>query len=134
MTLAAIASFLICCILATAGIAATVLANAQACMLSKFAIIPASYFTATVAALLIADVLVRRYGHAPPYFVSLPRLIVAVAIGIYQACYAICTAPRTATIEWRGIMYDILGKNRIHMRAYRPYPNSDGAATTQSVV
>jgi cellulose synthase/poly-beta-1,6-N-acetylglucosamine synthase-like glycosyltransferase len=134
MTLAAIASFLICCILATAGIAATVLANAQACMLSKFAIIPASYFTATVAALLIADVLVRRYGHAPPYFVSLPRRIVAVAIGIYEASYAMCTAPRTATIEWRGITYDILGKNRIHMRAYRPYPNSDGAATTQSVV
>jgi hypothetical protein len=94
----------------------------------------AGYFTATVAALLIADVLVRRYGHAPPYFVSLPRLIVAVAIGIYEASYAMCTAPRTATIEWRGITYDILGKNRIQMRAYLPYPNSDGAASTQSVV
>ena len=134
MNLAAIASFLICCILATAGIAATVLANAQACMLSKFAIIPASYFTATVAALLIADVLVRRYGHAPPYFVSLPRLIVAVAIGMYKSSYAMCTALRTATIEWRGITYDILGKNRIHMRAYLPYPNSNGVASTQSVV
>ena len=134
MTLAAIASVLICCILATAGIAAAVLANAQAWALTKFAIIPASYFTATVAALLIADVLVRRYGHAPPYFVSLPRLIVAVAIGIYEASYAMCTAPRIPMIEWRGITYDILGKNRIHMRAYRPYPNSDGAASTQSVV
>jgi len=134
MTLAAIASFLICCILATAGIAATVLANAQAGMFAKFAIIPASYFTATVAAVFIADILVRRFAHTPPYFVSLPKLIVAVAISIYEASYAICTAPRIPMIEWRGITYDILGKNRIHMRAYRPYPNCGGVASTQSVV
>ena len=134
MNLATIASFLICCILATVGVAGNVLANAQASMLAKFALLPASYFAATVAAIFIADVLVRRFGHAPPYFVSLPRLIVAVAIGIYKASYAMCTAPRIPTIEWRGITYDILGKNRIHMRAYRPYPGSDGVASTQSVV
>ena len=134
MNLAAIFSFLICCLLATAGIAGTVLANAQTSLLAKFAIIPASYFTATVAALFIADGLVRRFGHAPPYFVSLPRLMIAVAIGIYKASYAICTAPRIPMIEWRGITYDILGKNRIHMRAYRPYPESGGAASTQSLL
>jgi hypothetical protein len=120
--------------LATAGIAGTVLANAQTSLLAKFAIIPASYFTATVAALFIADGLVRRFGHAPPYFVSLPRLMIAVAISIYKASYAMCTAPRIPMIEWRGITYDILGKNRIHMRAYRPYPDSGGAASTQSLL
>ena len=134
MNLAAIASFIICCLLATAGIAGTVLGNAQMGTFAKFAIIPASYFAATVAAVFIADVLAKRFGHARPYFVSLPRLIVAVAIGIYQASYAICTAPRIPMIEWRAITYDILGKNRIHMRAYRPYPNSGGVASTQSLV
>jgi len=134
MNLAAIASFLVCCLLATVGIAGIVLANAQAGMFAKFAIIPASYFTATVAAVFIADILVRRFAHTPPYFVSLPKLIVAVAISIYEASYAICTAPRIPMIEWRGITYDILGKNRIHMRAYRPYPNCGSVASTQSVV
>jgi cellulose synthase/poly-beta-1,6-N-acetylglucosamine synthase-like glycosyltransferase len=134
MNLAAIASFLVCCLLAATGIAGAILANAQVSMLAKFAVIPASYFTATVAAVFIADILVRRFGHAPPYFVSLPRLIVAVAIGIYKASYAMCTAPRIPTIEWRGITYDILGKNRIHMRAYRPYSNCGEVSSTQSLV
>ena len=42
------------------------------------------------------------------------------------------TAPFVRSIEWRGITYDIAGRDRIRLRSYRPYRAAGPAAAARS--
>jgi cellulose synthase/poly-beta-1,6-N-acetylglucosamine synthase-like glycosyltransferase len=126
-------SFLICCLAAFLGIAGAALAlvgiAAPFWKLSAFAIIPALYVAGLIAALAVGDHLVRRTVSAPPRRVSLPKLVSAIFIALSHATYAVFKAPFLRSIAWRGITYDIEGRDRIRMRAYRPYCAADDGAT-----
>jgi cellulose synthase/poly-beta-1,6-N-acetylglucosamine synthase-like glycosyltransferase len=126
-------SFLICCLAAFLGIAGAALAlvgiAAPFWKLSAFAIIPALYVAGLIAALAVGDHLVRRTVSAPPRRVSLPKLVSAIFIALSHATYAVFKAPFMRSIAWRGITDDIEGRDRIRMRAYRPYCAADDGAT-----
>jgi hypothetical protein len=61
--------------------------------------------------------------------VSLPKLASAIFIALSHATYAVFKAPFLRSIAWRGITYDIEGRDRIRMRAYQPYCAADDGAT-----
>jgi cellulose synthase/poly-beta-1,6-N-acetylglucosamine synthase-like glycosyltransferase len=132
-------SFLICCLAAFLGIAGAALAlvgiAAPFWKLTAFAIIPALYVAGLIAALAVGDHLVRRTVSAPPRRVSLPKLSSAIFIALSHATYAVFKAPFMRSIAWRGITYDIEGRDRIRMRTYRPYRAADdGAAAARSIL
>jgi hypothetical protein len=139
MNAATVLSFLICCLLALFGVggAVAVLAGSTTDLwkLTGFAVIPALHGAGVVAALMAGDHLVRQVVAAPPRAVGFPRLVGAILITLYHATYALFEAPLTRTIHWRGITYDIEGRNRIRMHAYRPYRGEeDGSAAVRSVL
>jgi cellulose synthase/poly-beta-1,6-N-acetylglucosamine synthase-like glycosyltransferase len=132
-------SFLICCLAAFLGIAGAALAlvgiAAPFWKLSAFAIIPALYVAGLIAALAVGDHLVRRTVSALPRRVGLPKLSSAIFIALAHATYAVFKAPFLRSIAWRGITYDIEGRDRIRMRAYRPYcAADDGPAAARSIL
>ena len=88
--------------------------------LAAFAIIPALYCVGLLLALAVGDRLVRRAVGAPPP-PRAPKVIAAAAIAAGIPGYAMLAAPFVRSIEWRGITYDIAGRDRIRMRSYRPY-------------
>jgi Glycosyltransferase like family 2 len=121
---ATIVAFLISSLLALVGIIAVVLSIFGVATglwkLTAFAIIPALYWAGFFLALAVGDRLVRREVSAPP-----PpwgrKVIGAAAIAVASASYAMLTAPFARSIEWRGLTYDIAGRDRIRLRSYRPY-------------
>jgi cellulose synthase/poly-beta-1,6-N-acetylglucosamine synthase-like glycosyltransferase len=136
---ATVLSFLICCLVAVLGIAGAALAllgiAAPFWKLTAFAIIPALYVAGLIAALAVGDHLVRRTVAAPPRRVSLSKLSLAIFIALSHATYAVFKAPFLRSIAWRGITYDIEGRDRIGMRAYRPYcAGDDGATAARSIL
>jgi uncharacterized SAM-binding protein YcdF (DUF218 family) len=126
---ATIFSFLACCALALAGVvgaAMSMLGSAtQMWKLIAFAIIPALYCAGLFAALIVGDRLVRRMVAAPPSPARSPRLVGAMLVALAFSTNAILLAPFMRSIRWRGITYDIAGRNRIRMRAYQPYTGAD---------
>jgi hypothetical protein len=117
-------SFVICVLLALVGAAAAVLsmlgvAN-EAWKLTAFAIIPALNCAGQLAALAVGDHLVRKVVAAPSPPRG-PKVLAAAAIALGSATYALAMAPFTRSFEWRGIIYDIEGRDRIRMRSYAPF-------------
>jgi hypothetical protein len=100
--------------------------------LTAFAIIPAVYCAGLLLSLAVGDRLVRREVSAPPPPWG-PKVIAAAAIAAAGSTYAMLSAPFARSIEWRGITYDIAGRDRIRLRSYRPY-QSTGAARSRSIV
>jgi cellulose synthase/poly-beta-1,6-N-acetylglucosamine synthase-like glycosyltransferase len=137
INVATIASFLVCCLLALLGIVGALLAilgvATQMWKLIAFAIIPALYFAGLLTALAVGDRMVRRAVAAPPPPPSGPRLVVAAAIAVGSSTYAMLAAPFVRSIGWRGITYDVVGRDRIHMRSYNPY-HAPGTAAPRSIV
>jgi hypothetical protein len=127
---ATIFSFLASCALALAGLAGGMMSifgsTTQTWKLIAFAIIPALYCAGLFAVLTVADRLVRRIVVAPPRAAGLPRLIGGMLIALSFSTNAVLLAPLMRSIKWRGITYDIAGRDRIRMRAYRPYTGADG--------
>jgi hypothetical protein len=124
VNMATILSFLICCLLALVGAFGAVLATlgvtTQTWKLTAFAIPPALYGAGFLIALAAGDRLVRRAVAAPPP----PRgisVLRAAAIAAASSTYAMAVAPFARSIEWRGITYDIGGRDRIRLRSYRPF-------------
>jgi cellulose synthase/poly-beta-1,6-N-acetylglucosamine synthase-like glycosyltransferase len=136
INVATIASFLVCCLLALLGIAGTMLAilgvATQLWKLTAFATIPALYFAGLLIALMVGDRLVRRAVAAPPPPRGL-RIIAAAAIAAGSSTYAMVAAPLLRSIGWRGITYDIVGRDRIRMRSYAPY-QAPRTAAPRSIV
>ncbi|MBV9969827.1 MAG: hypothetical protein JO228_07580, partial [Xanthobacteraceae bacterium] len=132
--LATIVSYLMSCLLALLGIIGAVLSmfgvTAGLWKLTAFAIIPALYGVGLLLALVIGDRLVRRSVSAPP-----PpwgwKVLVAAAIAAASSGYAMLAAPFARTIEWRGLTYDIEGRDRIRLRSYRAY---QGGPASRSIV
>jgi hypothetical protein len=121
---ATIVAFLISSLLALVGIigvALSILGVATPMWkLIAFAIIPALYCAGLLIALAVGDRLVRRAVSAPPPPWG-PKVIAAAAIAAASSTYAMLAAPFARSIEWRGITYDIAGRDRIRLRSYRPY-------------
>jgi hypothetical protein len=126
---AAVFSFLICCLLSLVGVAGAALAMlgtaSQLWKLTVFAIIPALYGAGLTASLTVGDYLVRRIVAAPPRAVGLPNLVWATLAALHYSTLALFSAPFVRSIDWRGITYDIEGRDRIRMRAYRSYRSGD---------
>jgi Glycosyl transferase family 21 len=126
---ATVLSFLICCLLALLGVVGAVQATfgaaTQLWKLTAFAIIPALYCAGLIAALTVGDRLVRRIVAAPPRTLSVPRLAWAIVIALSYSTHALFKAPFMRSIDWRGITYDIEGRDHIRMRAYLPYRGAD---------
>jgi hypothetical protein len=124
VNLATIVSFLISSLLALVGVVGAVLSIFGVATgiwkLTAFAIIPALYCLGLHMALVVGDRLVRRMVSAPPP-PSRPKVIAAGLITAASSTYAMLTAPFMRSIEWRGLTYDIAGRDRIRMRSYRPY-------------
>jgi hypothetical protein len=129
---ATVLAFLISCVLALVGVAGGVAAMlgtaTQLWTLTAFAIIPALYGAGLITALTLGDRLVRRTVAAPPRALGLAKLVRVIPIALAHATYAVFKAPFMRSIDWRGITYDIEGRDRIRMRAYRPYRGADGAS------
>ncbi len=121
---ATIVSFLISSLLALVGIVGVMLTVFGAATglwkLTSFAIIPALYCVGLLTALAVGDRLVRRAVSAPPPPWG-PKVIAAAAIAAASSGYAMLAAPFARSIEWRGLTYDIAGRDRIRLRSYRPY-------------
>jgi Glycosyltransferase like family 2 len=96
-----------------------------------FAIIPALYCAGLLLSLAVGDRLVRRAVSAPPPPWG-PKVIAAAAIAAAGSTHAMLTAPFARSIEWRGITYDIAGRDRIRLRSYRPY-DATGTAPSRSI-
>jgi cellulose synthase/poly-beta-1,6-N-acetylglucosamine synthase-like glycosyltransferase len=124
INVATIVSFLVCCLLALLGIIGATLATlgvaTQMWKLIAFAIIPALYFGGLLIALATGDRLVRRAVSAPSPPRG-PKVIAAAAIAAGSSAYAMLASPFVRSVEWRGLTYDIAGRNRISLRSYRPY-------------
>jgi hypothetical protein len=118
-------SFLVCCVLATVGVVGAGLAlcglTTQLWQLTALAIIPVLYVAGVIAMLMIAERLVCRVVAPPPRTLGFPKLAWGILLALYQSTYAMFATPLTHAIEWRGITYDIRGRDRILMRTYRPY-------------
>src|SRR5262249_27653374 len=139
MNAATIVSFVAACLIALSGIVGAVpafLGNAtQASELTAFALIPGLYVLGLLTALTIADRLVRRIVAAPPRVADVPRLVAASLVALSFTTNSLFVAPFLRSIDWRGITYDIEGRNRIRMRAYRPYRNTgDKTASSRSIL
>jgi hypothetical protein len=136
VNVATIVAFSIASLLAVVGIVAAVLSVLGVATglwkLTAFAIIPALYFAGLLLSLAVGDWLVRRTVSAPPPPWG-PKIIAAAAIAAGGSTYAMLSAPFARSIEWRGITYDIAGRDRIRLRSYRPY-QSTGAAPSRSIV
>jgi Glycosyl transferase family 21 len=136
INVATIATFLVCCLLALVGIIGALLAMlgvaTQMWKLVAFAIIPALYFAGLLTALAVGDRMVRRAVAAPPPPRG-PKVIAAAAIAVGSSTYAMLAAPFVRSIGWRGITYDIVGRDRIRMRSYSPY-HAPGTAAPRSIV
>ncbi len=132
---ATVLAFLISCLLALVGAVGAVLAiigtTPQLWTLTAFAIIPALYGVGLITALTVGDRLVRRTVAAPRRAVGLAKLVPAILIAVAHATYAVLKAPLMRSIDWRGITYDIEGRDRIRMRAYRPYRVADGGPAAE---
>jgi cellulose synthase/poly-beta-1,6-N-acetylglucosamine synthase-like glycosyltransferase len=130
INIATIVSFLVCCLLALLGIISAMFAilgvATQMWELIAFAILPALYFAGLLAALAVGDRLVRRVVPAPPP-PRRPKVVAAAAIAAASSSYGMLTAPFARLVEWRGLTYDIAGRDRIRLRSYRPY-HSAGTA------
>jgi glycosyltransferase involved in cell wall biosynthesis len=137
MNVATIVSFLVCCLLALLGIAGAMLSilgvATQIWKLTAFAIIPALYWAGLLIALAIGDCLVRRVVAAPSPPRWGPRVVAAAAIATTSSTSAMVVAPFVRSIAWRGLTYDIAGRDRIRMRSYHPY-HAPGAAPSRSIV
>ena len=124
VNVATIVSFAISSVLALVGlvgVALTVFGVATGLWkLTAFAIVPALYCVGLLLALAVGDRLVRRAVSAPPP-PSGPKVVAAAAIAAASSGYAMLVAPFARAIEWRGLTYDIAGRDRIRMRSYRPY-------------
>jgi Glycosyltransferase like family 2 len=124
INIATIVSFLACCLLAVVGIAGVALSAFGVATglwkLAAFAIIPVLYCVGLLLALAVGDRLVRRAVPAPPPSWG-PKVIAAAAIAAGISGYAMLAAPFARSVEWRGLTYDIAGRDRIRMRSYRPY-------------
>jgi hypothetical protein len=123
--LATMLAFLACCLLAVVGVVGAGLAlfgvATQLWQLTALAIIPLVYFAGAAAMLLIGERLVRRVVAAPPQRIGFARLACGISLGLYQTTHAMFATLLTRAIDWRGITYDIQGRDRVYMRAYRPY-------------
>jgi Glycosyl transferase family 21 len=132
--IATVVSFLICCLLALVGVAGVVLSifgvATQLWKLVAFAIIPALNCAGQGIALTVGDRLVRRVVAAPPPPATGRELLEAAFIAIGSSTYALVLAPFTRSLVWRGISYDIEGRDRIRMRSYAPYRG----ATSHSIL
>jgi hypothetical protein len=121
---ATVLSFLICCLLALVGAFGSVLAilgvATQTWKLTAFAIPPVLYCAGFLIALAAGDRLVRRAVTAPPPPSGL-NVFAAAAIAVASSTYAMAKAPFERSIEWRGITYDIGGRDHIRLRSYRPF-------------
>jgi Glycosyltransferase like family 2 len=130
VNLGTIVSFLISSLLALVGIIGAVLSifgpATGLWKLTAFAIIPALYFVGLNMALAVGDRLVRRVVSAPPP-PSRPKVVAAAAIAAASSTYAMLIAPFMRSVEWRGLTYDIAGRDRIRLRSYRAY-HAAGAA------
>jgi cellulose synthase/poly-beta-1,6-N-acetylglucosamine synthase-like glycosyltransferase len=119
-----IVSFLISTLLASVGIvgvALSILGVATGLWkLTAFAIIPSLYCVGLLVALAVGDRLVRRAVCAPPPPSGL-EVVAAAAVAAAFSGYAMLAAPFVRSVEWRGLTYDIAGRDRIRMRSYRPY-------------
>jgi len=93
--------------------------------LTAFGIIPALYGAGLTASLTVGNHLVRRIVAAPPRAVGLLNLVRAIVAAHHYSTLALFRAPFVRSIDWRGITYDIEGRDRIRMRAYRPYRGGD---------
>ena len=124
-------SFLVCCLLALFGLIGAAVSllgiTTDLWMLVGFAIIPALYVAGVIATLTVGDHLIRRVVAAPPPAVKFPRLVWAILVTLFLATYAIFQAPLIRSIQWRGINYEIKGRDRIRMSAYLPYSGADDA-------
>jgi hypothetical protein len=136
INVATIVSFVVGCLLALVGIFGAALdilgVATQTWKLIAFAIIPALYFAGLLTALTVGDRLVRRAVAAPPP----PRwlkIVPATAVAVASSTYATLAAPFVRSIGWRGITYDILGRDRIRVRSYSPY-QAQGTAAPRSIV
>jgi hypothetical protein len=133
---ATIVAFSISSLLALVGIVAAVLSVLGVAtglwQLTAFAIIPALYCTGLLLSLAVGDWLVRRTVSAPPPPWG-PKIIAAAAIAAGGSTYAMLSAPFARSIEWRGLTYDIAGRDRIRLRSYRPYQSTE-AAPSRSIV
>ena len=133
--LAAMLSFIGCCVLAMIGIAGTGLASfgvaTQSWKLTGLAVIPALYVAGAVAMLAIGERLVRRGAPAPRPVLRFTEFARGMSLALYQSTGAMFAAPFARAIEWRGIVYDIGGRDSVRMRAYRPYRGAvaDSGAT-----
>jgi hypothetical protein len=136
VNIATIASFLISGLLALVGTIGAVLATlgvmTQMWKLTGFAIIPALYLVGLLLALATGDRLVRRAVRAPPPPRG-PKVIAAAAIAVASSAYAMLAAQFARSVAWRGITYDIAGRDRIRMRSYHPY-HAPGPAPSRSIV
>ena len=122
--IATIVSFLISSLLTLVGIVGIVLSIFGVATglwkLTAFAIIPALYGLGLLVALAVGDFLVRRAVFAPPPPWG-PKVVVAAALAAASSGYAMLAAPFVRSVEWRGLTYDIEGRDRIRMRSYGPY-------------
>jgi glycosyltransferase involved in cell wall biosynthesis len=121
---ATIVAFLISSLLALLGIVGVALKAFGVATglwkLAAFAIIPVLYCVGLLLALAVGDRLVRRAVSAPPPSWG-PKVIAAAAIAAGISGYAMLAAPFVRSVEWRGLTYNITGRDRIRMRSYRPY-------------
>jgi hypothetical protein len=136
---ATVLAFLISCVLALIGVVGAVVAmlggSTQLWTLTGFAIIPALYGAGLITALTVGDHLVRRTVAAPLRAVGVAKLVPAILIALAHATYAVFKATFMRSIDWRGITLDIEGRDRIRMRAYRPYRGADrGPAAERSIL
>jgi cellulose synthase/poly-beta-1,6-N-acetylglucosamine synthase-like glycosyltransferase len=128
---ATIVAFMISSVLALVGVIGAVLSVFGVATglwkLTAVAIIPALYTVGLLLALAIGDCLVRRVVSAPPPPWG-PKVVVAAAVAAASSGYAMLAAPFARSIEWRGITYDIAGRDCIRMRSYRPYREAGTAS------
>jgi hypothetical protein len=136
MNAATIVAFIAACLLALAGIVPALPGSTpQAWELTAFALIPGLYVLGLLTALTTADRLVRRIVAAPPRVADLPRLVAASLVALSFTTNSLFMAPFLRSIDWRGITYDIEGRNRIRMRAYRPYrATGEETASSRSIL
>jgi hypothetical protein len=124
VNVATISSFVISSLLALIGVVGAVLSFFGVATglwkLTAFGIIPALYGVGLLLALAVGDRLVRGQVSAPAPAWG-PNVLAAAAIAVASSGYAMLTAPFARSIAWRGLTYDIEGRDRIRMRSYRPY-------------
>jgi hypothetical protein len=134
--IATMVSFVISCLLALVGIIGAMLSLLGVATglwkLTALAVIPALYCVGLHLSLVVGDRLVRRAVAAPPPSWG-PKVITAGAIAAASSSYAMFAAPFARSLTWRSLTYDIAGRDRIRLRAYRPY-QAAGTAPSRSIM